>query len=83
VTEEAVLALVPRADQVEEARALALRRFAGPAGASRPAAGAHARRDPAARRGMRPARVTGFVFFLHDRATPETIRLLAREVVAA
>jgi hypothetical protein len=27
--------------------------------------------------------VSGFVFFLHDRAAPETVRLLAREVVAA
>src|SRR5262249_61625660 len=30
ITEEAVLALAPRADQVEEARTLAARRFPGP-----------------------------------------------------
>ena len=27
--------------------------------------------------------VSGFVFFLHDRASPGTVRLLGREVVAA
>jgi hypothetical protein len=27
--------------------------------------------------------VSGFVFFLHDRAAPETVRPLAREVVCA
>ena len=84
VTEEAVLALVPRADQVEEARALALRRFAGP-GWGVEAGGWCGTPDAILRRVEERARlgVTGFVFFLHDRATPETIRLLAREVVAA
>lgn len=79
-----MLALVPRADQVEDARATALRRFAGP-GWGVEAGGYCGTPDIVARRIEERARlgVTGFVFFLHDRAAPETIRLLAREVVPA
>jgi alkanesulfonate monooxygenase SsuD/methylene tetrahydromethanopterin reductase-like flavin-dependent oxidoreductase (luciferase family)/ribosomal protein S18 acetylase RimI-like enzyme len=84
VTEEAVLALVPRADRVEEARALALRRFPGP-GWGVAAGGWCGTPDAILRRIEERARlgVSGFVFFLHDRAAPETIRLLVREVVPA
>ena len=75
---------MPRGDQVEEARALALRRFAG-SGWGVEAGGWCGTPEAIRRRVDERARlrVTGFVFFLHDRATPETIRLLAREVVAA
>lgn len=83
VTEEAVLALVPRADQVDDARASALRRFPGPGWGVE--AGYCGTPETIVRRIEERARlgVTGFVFFLHDRAAPETIRLLAREVVTA
>jgi alkanesulfonate monooxygenase SsuD/methylene tetrahydromethanopterin reductase-like flavin-dependent oxidoreductase (luciferase family) len=82
VTEEAVLALVSRADEVEEARALALRRFPGP-GWGVEAGGYCGTPDTIARRIEERARlgVRGFVFFLHDRAAPETVRLLAREIL--
>src|SRR5262249_6607414 len=81
ITEEAVLALAPRADQVEEARTLAARRFPGP-GWGFEAGGYCGAPDVIARRIEERARlgVNGFVFFLHDRAAPQTIRLLAREV---
>jgi alkanesulfonate monooxygenase SsuD/methylene tetrahydromethanopterin reductase-like flavin-dependent oxidoreductase (luciferase family)/ribosomal protein S18 acetylase RimI-like enzyme len=84
VTEEAVLALVARADQVDDARALALRRFPGP-GWGVEAGGWCGTPDTVLRRLEERVRlgVTGFVFFLHDRAAPETIRLLAREVATA
>jgi alkanesulfonate monooxygenase SsuD/methylene tetrahydromethanopterin reductase-like flavin-dependent oxidoreductase (luciferase family) len=81
VTEEAVLALVARRDQVDAARALAERRFAGPAWGF--AAGGYCGTpdDVAARiRARRRLGVDGFIFFLHDRAQVETLRLLAREV---
>jgi alkanesulfonate monooxygenase SsuD/methylene tetrahydromethanopterin reductase-like flavin-dependent oxidoreductase (luciferase family)/ribosomal protein S18 acetylase RimI-like enzyme len=84
VTEEAVLALVARADQVADARALALRRFPGP-GWGVEAGGWCGTPDTILRRVEERVRlgVTGFVFFLHDRAAPETVRLLAREVATA
>jgi alkanesulfonate monooxygenase SsuD/methylene tetrahydromethanopterin reductase-like flavin-dependent oxidoreductase (luciferase family)/ribosomal protein S18 acetylase RimI-like enzyme len=84
ITEEAVLALAPRADQVEEARALAARRFPGP-GWGVETGGYCGTPDMIIRRIEERARlgVTGFVFFLHDRAAPETIRLLAREIMPA
>jgi alkanesulfonate monooxygenase SsuD/methylene tetrahydromethanopterin reductase-like flavin-dependent oxidoreductase (luciferase family)/ribosomal protein S18 acetylase RimI-like enzyme len=82
VTEEAVLALVSRADEVEEARALALRRFPGP-GWGVEAGGYCGTPDTIARRIEERARlgVRGFVFFLHDRAASETVKLLAREIL--
>src|SRR5262249_59070063 len=84
VTEEAVLALVARADRVEEARALAARRFPGP-GWGFEAGGYCGTPETILRRveERRGLGVEGFVFFLHDRAEPETLRLLAREVVPA
>jgi alkanesulfonate monooxygenase SsuD/methylene tetrahydromethanopterin reductase-like flavin-dependent oxidoreductase (luciferase family) len=83
-TEEAVLALVARADQVEEARAAALRRFAGP-GWRFDTHGYCGTPDDVLRRleTRRRDGVDGVVFFLHDRGAPETIRLLAEEIVPA
>src|SRR5437773_5234356 len=84
VTEEAVLALAPTRARVDDARALAERRFAGAGwgfaagGSCGTPAGAVARLRERARLG-----VEGVVFFLHDRAEPETLRLLADEVVPA
>jgi alkanesulfonate monooxygenase SsuD/methylene tetrahydromethanopterin reductase-like flavin-dependent oxidoreductase (luciferase family)/ribosomal protein S18 acetylase RimI-like enzyme len=84
VTEEAVLALVPRAEQADAAHAEALRRFPGP-GWGVEAGGWCGTPDMVLRRieERRALGVSGFVFFLHDRAAPDTIRLLARDVVAA
>ena len=84
VTEEAVLVLVARKDQVDAARDAALRRFPGP-GWGVEAGGWCGTPDAILRRIAERVRlgVSGFVFFLHDRATPETIRLLATEIVPA
>ena len=84
VSEEVVLALVERRDQVEAARALAERRFAGP-GWGFAAAGYCGTPDDIVARLRQRARlgVSGVVFFFHDRVAPETLRLLAREVVPA
>jgi alkanesulfonate monooxygenase SsuD/methylene tetrahydromethanopterin reductase-like flavin-dependent oxidoreductase (luciferase family) len=82
VTEEAVLALVARRDQVDAARALAERRFPGPAWGF--AAGGYCGTpdDVAARiRARRQLGVDGFIFFLHDRAQAETLRLLAQDLL--
>ena len=84
VTEEAVLALVGERVKVADARALAERRFAGPGWGF--AAGGYCGTpdDVVARIRERAALgVRGFVFFLHDRGAPETLRLLAEEVVPA
>jgi alkanesulfonate monooxygenase SsuD/methylene tetrahydromethanopterin reductase-like flavin-dependent oxidoreductase (luciferase family) len=82
VTEEAVLALVERRDQVDAARALAARRFAGPAWGFDAGGYCGTPDDIVARLRARAALgVRGVVFFLHDRAEPATLRLLAREVV--
>jgi alkanesulfonate monooxygenase SsuD/methylene tetrahydromethanopterin reductase-like flavin-dependent oxidoreductase (luciferase family) len=84
VTEEGVLALAPRADRVDDARALAMRRFPGP-GWGFEAGGYCGTPDAIVRRieERRALGVGGFVFFLHDRGEAETLRLLAREVVPA
>jgi len=84
VTEEAVLALAPTRARVDEARALAERRFAGP-GWGFAAGGYCGTPDDVVARIRERARlgVQGVVFFLHDRAEPETLRLLAEEVVPA
>jgi len=82
VTEEAVLALVARRDQIDAARALAERRFPGPGWGF--AAGGYCGTpdDIAARiRARRQLGVEGFIFFLHDRGQPETLRLLAEDVL--
>src|SRR5438876_758924 len=84
VTEEAVLALAPTRARVDEARATAERRFGGPGwgfaagGYCGTPDGGVARIRARARLGLQ-----GGVFFLHDRAEPETLRLLADEVVPA
>jgi alkanesulfonate monooxygenase SsuD/methylene tetrahydromethanopterin reductase-like flavin-dependent oxidoreductase (luciferase family) len=82
VTEEAVLALVERRDQVDAARALAARRFAGP-GWGFEAGGYCGTPDAVVARLRERAAlgVRGVVFFFHDRVEPATLRLLAREVV--
>jgi len=79
-----VLTLVPRAELAEAARAEALRRFPGQ-GWGVEAGGWCGTPDRILRRieERRALGVSGFVFFLHDRAAPDTIRLLAREIVAA
>ncbi|HXJ32613.1 MAG TPA: LLM class flavin-dependent oxidoreductase [Candidatus Eisenbacteria bacterium] len=84
VTEEAVLALVARRDQVDAARADALRRFGGPGWAFE-THGYCGTPDDVLRRleSRRRIGVDGVVFFLHDRGEGETIRLLAREVIGA
>ena len=62
---------------------LALRRFPGPGwGVETGGWCGTPDDDPPPHRGARARSASpGFVFFLHDRAAPETIRLLAREVV--
>src|SRR5262249_1964739 len=84
VSEEAVLALVARSADVDGARAAAQRRFPGP-GWQFDVAGYCGTPDDVLRRleARRGLGVDGVVFFLHDRGTPETITLLAREVVSA
>jgi len=84
VTEEAVLALVERRDQIEDARALAEKRFAGP-GWGFAAGGYLGTPDDIIRRIRERMRlgVDGFVFFFHDRAEPASLRLLAREILPA
>lgn len=82
VTEEAVLALVERRDQVAAARALATRRFAGPGWGFDAGGYCGTPDDIVARLRERAALgVRGVVFFFHDRVEPATLRLLAREVV--
>jgi len=82
VTEEAVLALAARREQVEEARALAERRFGGP-GWGFSAGGYCGTPDDIVERLRARARlgVDAVIFFLHDRGQPETLRLLASEVM--
>ena len=84
VTEEAVLALVSRPDRVEEARTLASRRFPGP-GWGFEAGGYCGTPETILRRieERRRLGVGSFVFFLHDRGDPATLRLLARELLPA
>ena len=84
VTEEAVLALVARRTDVDAARALAERRFAGP-GWGFATGGYCGTPDDVVMRIRERVRVgvRGFVFFLHDRADPATLRLLAEEVAPA
>lgn len=83
VTEEAVLALVGRRELIADARALAERRFGG-AGWGFAAGGYCGTPDDivARIRARRKLGVDGFIFFLHDRAELETVRLLAMEVIS-
>jgi len=84
VTEEAVLALVATRDKVQAARDTAERRYGGPGWGF--AAGGYCGTpdDVVARvRERRRLGIGGVIFFLHDRAAPETLRLLGREVIPA
>lgn len=84
VTEEAVLALVAWRGQVDEARALAERRFGGPGWGFAEGGYCGTPDDVLARLAeRRRLGVDGVVFFMHDRAEPSTVELLAREVVPA
>ncbi len=84
VSEEAVLALVPRRADVDAARAAALRRFPGPGWGFEAGGYCGTPDDVVARIRARAALgVQGVIFVLADRAAPETIRLLAREVLPA
>jgi alkanesulfonate monooxygenase SsuD/methylene tetrahydromethanopterin reductase-like flavin-dependent oxidoreductase (luciferase family) len=84
VTEEAVLALAGTRAAVADARALAERRFPGP-GWGFAAGGYCGTPEDVVARIRERARlgVDGVVFFLHDRGQPETLRLLAEQVVPA
>src|SRR5262249_24452841 len=79
ITEEAVLVLVERRDQVDDARALAEKRFPGP-GWGLAAGGYIGTPDDVVRRIEERVRlgIDEFVFFLYDRAQPGTLRLLAK-----
>jgi alkanesulfonate monooxygenase SsuD/methylene tetrahydromethanopterin reductase-like flavin-dependent oxidoreductase (luciferase family) len=84
VTEEAVLALVATREQVAAARALAERRFGGPGWGLAVGGYVGTPDDIVARmRSRMRLGVTGFIFFFHDRAQPESLRLFAQEVVPA
>jgi alkanesulfonate monooxygenase SsuD/methylene tetrahydromethanopterin reductase-like flavin-dependent oxidoreductase (luciferase family) len=81
VSEEAVLALVERRDQVDAARSLAARRFPGPGWGFDAGGYCGTPDDVVARLRERAALgVRSVVFFLHDRAEPATLALLAHEV---
>lgn len=84
ITEEAVLALAPMRSGIEEARALAERRFGG-AGWGFAAGGYCGTPDDIVARLSERARlgVDGVVFFLHDRGARETLRLLAETILPA
>ena len=78
------MALVPTRAEVEQARALAERRFAGPGWGF--AAGGYCGTpdDIVTRIGeRRRLGVDDFVFFLHDRGEPRTLRLIAEEILPA
>jgi alkanesulfonate monooxygenase SsuD/methylene tetrahydromethanopterin reductase-like flavin-dependent oxidoreductase (luciferase family) len=84
VTEEAVLALVARRDDADAARAAAERRFPGPGWGFAAGGYCGTPEDVIPRiQARRRLGVGGFVFFLHDRGDPATLRLLAEEVVPA
>ncbi len=84
VTEQAVLALTARRDHIDDARALARRRFGAP-GWGFETHGYCGTPDDVVTRidARRRLGVTGFVFVLHDRAESGTLELLAREVLPA
>jgi alkanesulfonate monooxygenase SsuD/methylene tetrahydromethanopterin reductase-like flavin-dependent oxidoreductase (luciferase family) len=84
VSEEAVLALVAQRAQVDEARTLAERRFGGPGWGFAAGGYCGTPEDVVARiRERMSLGIHSFVFFLHDRGSPETLRLLAEEVMPA
>jgi alkanesulfonate monooxygenase SsuD/methylene tetrahydromethanopterin reductase-like flavin-dependent oxidoreductase (luciferase family) len=82
ISTESVLALVAHQRDVPHARAVAERRFGGPMWGL--GDGFFGTPDQVLEQ-LQPAIDLGvrqFVFFLHDRITPQTLRLLAEEVVA-
>lgn len=81
---EAVLVLVGAEDEVADARALAERRFGGP-GWGLEQGGFVGTPETIVRRihSFRERGVDSFIFFLHDRGAPETLRLLAERVLPA
>src|SRR5262249_61947384 len=84
VTGGAARALARRADRVEDARALAARRFPGPGWGFE--VGGYCGTPDAIVRRIEEGRALGgggFGFFLHDRAEPRAARLLAPEGRAA
>src|SRR5262245_2304845 len=84
VSEEAVLALVPTRARIDEARALAARRFPGPGWGFVEGGYCGTPDDVVARMRERIRHgVSRFVFFLHDRGGSETLQLLADEVAPA
>ena len=84
ISEEAVMALVATRAEVEQSRAVAERRFPGP-GWGFAAGGYCGTPDEIVTRIRDRIRlgVDDFVFFLHDRGEPRTLRLLAEEVLPA
>ena len=82
VTEEAVLVLVAKRADVTAARALAEKRFGGSGWGLAEGGYVGTPDDVVARIRQRVALgVRGVIFFLHDRGEPETLRLLAKEVM--
>lgn len=84
ISEEAVLVLAPRKQDVEGALAAAKRRYPG-AGWGLDAGGYVGTPDDIIRRVRERAAlgVSLFVFFLYDRGAPPTLELLAKEVAPA
>ncbi|HZR85136.1 MAG TPA: LLM class flavin-dependent oxidoreductase [Candidatus Binatia bacterium] len=80
-SQEAVAVLVEKRADVDDARALALRRFGGPGWGVEAGGYVGTPDDLVARIRESAARgVSLFVFFFHDRASPETLRRFARDV---
>lgn len=78
---EAVLVLAPDAAALAPARALAERRFGGPGWGLREGGYLGTPEQIVARlRADVASGIRSFVFFTHDRAAPETLRLFAEEV---
>ncbi len=84
ITEETVLVLVPKRDELDSAMALARRRYGGPRWGLDNGGVVGTPDDviPQIREKVDQG-VSLFVFFFHDRARPETLDLFAREVAPA
>ena len=81
---EAVMVLVKHRSELEQASSLAERRFGGPGWGLHEGGYIGTPEDLIRRIGENVARgVTLFVFFTHDRAAPDTLRLFASEVMPA
>jgi alkanesulfonate monooxygenase SsuD/methylene tetrahydromethanopterin reductase-like flavin-dependent oxidoreductase (luciferase family) len=84
VSHEAVLVLVEREDQLEDAMRLAERRFGGPGWGLHEGGYIGTPEMVVERIQAQIARgITFFVFFTHDRADPATLRLFAEQVAPA